>query len=201
MDTSTTIKKIQLNGENYFLKVVWADDFKFTLFNRDQFWTGILTLDKIEYFCTQLNLNKEQYNENAFKAFSANDSTNDFTIKFSNNKLVWEKDIRSSTLSMKHGFVEMEYSPEGGSEILISELLGTIKEKNNLLESKDQELQNVAKELNLLMGKFQDCSDLKIKMEEDLYGRFIVLINEKKKKIAEYEDFIKHLQSKGSIFI
>lgn len=196
----TTIKKIQVNGENYFLKVIWNDDWKLDLFSRDQYWSGVLTCDKIGSFCNQLNLNQKQYVENAKKALSTDDPSNDFIINFSNGKLVWEKNIPLSTLTMKHGVVEMEHFIDGGSEVLVNELLGLMKTKDDLLENKDQELKNVAQQLKDLIEKFENSAKLKVKMEEDLYFKFITLLNEKKMKISEYEEFIKNLESKGSIF-
>lgn len=199
MEECVTITKIKVKEEAYFLKVSWADNITLTLVNKDQYWIGILTRDKIKYFYTHLNISEEQYIKNAKKALSGESLPSEFSINFLNNKFTWEKGIES-TLKMKHGTVDMlEYSPHGGTELVVDELLKLQCNTEKKLRVKEDELHSVANQLNILVGKFKDSVDAKTKMEEDLYARFLELINAKKRKISEYEEFLNKLASAGTI--
>ena len=73
-----------------------------------------------------------------------------------------------------------------------------IQEKITILEEENTNLINVNKELS---SKIEKLIEIKSTMEQDLYKKFMILLNSKKKKIKELTDVIKEKENtEKSIF-
>ncbi|XP_071858992.1 uncharacterized protein isoform X2 [Bombus fervidus] len=155
--------------------------------------TGEMNTKNINDFSNELSKSSDKYIEETKKILRGKDTEIQFFLQ--DKILEWKSDLW--TLGRIELCVVSDFQVRKSFQQLLK-FYQSIQDKMTLLEEENKNLINVNKEIN---SKIEKLIEIKITMEQDLYKKFIVVLNSKKKKIKELQDVIKKKENvKESVF-
>lgn len=189
---SATVTKIKIGEDNFYLIVTWRDPIIFELVQKDQIWAGKYCKANMEPFYTNLGVSLEKYVEHTKKLMTGDISVDDMIFELKDDYFAWKKIIdKSYEMVFVHGGLNMCHSKTGGTELVADKLLNLKNAAEMRLYNNSDELDNVHTQLKLLAARMDDMIVDKNQMEEDIYKKFLSLLNAKKIKMSELEEFIR----------
>ena len=177
---------IKIDNKYYTLHVEWFNlHFKSNAVKIQQMspLTGEMNTKNINDFSNELSKSSDKYIEETKKILRGKDTEIQFFLQ--DKILEWKSDLW--TLGRIELCVVSDFQVRESFQQLLK-FYQNIQDKMTLLEEENKNLINVNKEIN---SKIEKLIQIKITMEQDLYKKFIVVLNSKKKKIKELQDAIK----------
>lgn len=192
----------------HYLKMSWDEDlgngFTIILCNGEHAWSGKVSNDQITIEANEAEMDREKYVEDLRRALTMQEEkTKNYSFDFIKDS---ERDVFhfsydkvSQDISFKLGSVELQAVPD--STEVINELINFVFHRNAELRGKNDHLQQentrLLSERNYSLEELEKYVKAKEDLEQDLYSRFILVLNEKKAKIRQLLDRVKcaHEQS------
>ncbi|XP_067838901.1 DNA repair protein XRCC4 isoform X2 [Heptranchias perlo] len=187
----------------YYLQMSWEKDlgrgFNVTLCNGEQAWSGRVSNNQVTREAKEAEMDREKYvdelrralttGEERTKSYSFDffkDSDKEEVFQFSYEKLLQD-------ISFKLGSVELRKVHD--STEVTKELINYVLDCNAELRDKNEHLQQENKRLscdrNYCLNELEKCVKAKEELEQDLYSRFVLVLNEKKAKIRSLQENLK----------
>ncbi|XP_030038785.1 uncharacterized protein LOC115454186 [Manduca sexta] len=202
----TFISKIETKDSiTLYIKLLWKqnenDLFHIKVFDGTTSWSGrysyIFAKKFIEHICLDDAETEDQYYENVKKALRR--QTTDFIYEFneidSNSfKFTWKKKVNNALF--KYGSVpvhrdENQESKDSLIDFLLQEN-GDLRRSIAQYKSKNEELNN---DLQKCKNELERFVSIKTSLEETLYGKFVQLLNAKKKRIQLLEESLQKFEN------
>ncbi|KAK1117738.1 hypothetical protein K0M31_015679 [Melipona bicolor] len=186
----------KIDNKNYTLYVEWFNlCLKIMLLNSTiPPLTGEMDTESINYFSSQLFKSSDEYVEETKQILGGKDTKIQFLVK--DEIFEWKRNAWTLGRIKLRTVSDIQVICENFQQLL--KFFQNIQEKITILEKENTNLVNVNKELS---SKIEEMIEIKSTMEQDLYKKFIIILNSKKKKIKELTDVIKEKENTGkSIF-
>ena len=190
------ITKFNINDELYYAKINCtknkSDLFTIELLSQNQCWSGNFTRDAAQTFGESLDENEEEYFTNVIAALKKKEPTYivDFTLDKKNinvSKFIWKRKLSKGFLV--HGYVMLRNDlGTVTKDTLIDNLLNKNETLQSSIEVCNKEIDSLNNQLLQYKRKFEDLIDIKNTIETNLYGKFVQVLNSKKKRIKLLED-------------
>ncbi|XP_030049204.1 DNA repair protein XRCC4 isoform X3 [Microcaecilia unicolor] len=187
----------------YFLQVAWTTDlgsgFTVTLCNGKSAWTGTISEVEISKEASDMEMEREKYVDELQKALILDtELTSKYNFDFCEDKEIseiyhfsYEKNLKD--VSFKLGSVKLKKVSDPVE--VIKELIGYCLDYTAELHVKNEYVQ---KENKRLLNNWDDMHELldksvqvKEELEQELYSKFICVLNEKKSKIRSLQEKLK----------
>lgn len=148
----------------------------------------------INYFSSELSKSSDEYVEETKQILGGKDTKIQFLVK--DEIFEWKRNAWTLGRIKLHTISNIQVICESFQQLL--KFFQNIQEKIAILEQENANLVNVNKELN---SKIEKMIEIKSTIEQDLYKKFIIILNSKKKKIKELANAIKEKENtEESIF-
>ncbi|XP_072923169.1 DNA repair protein XRCC4 isoform X1 [Hemitrygon akajei] len=186
----------------HYLKIGWDEDlgngFTITLCNGEQAWSGNVSSDQITIEANEAEMDREKYVKDLRCALITRDEkTNRYSFDFIKDS---EREVFhfsyekvSQDISFKLGSVELK--EVSSTTEVIKELIDIVLQSNTELRSRNNFLQQENKRLlserNSGLEQLEEYVKAKEDLEQDLYSRFILVLNAKKAKIRRLQEHLK----------
>ncbi|KOC63529.1 hypothetical protein WH47_02925 [Habropoda laboriosa] len=155
---------------------------------------GEMSIKDVNYFCRELSKSTDEYLKETERILCREDKEIIFFIQ--DKTLEWKKNVWTLGRIELHPILDIKVVCESFQQLL--KFYQSSQDKLNMLEEENKNLIDVNKELSL---KIEKMIEIKTSMEQNLYKKFIMILNLKKRKVAELEDAIKeNPNTKESIF-
>ncbi|XP_078070954.1 DNA repair protein XRCC4 [Mustelus asterias] len=188
----------------YYLQISWEKDqdlgngFTVTICNGEQAWSGRVSDNQVTMEAKEAEMDREKYVDELRQAFTAGEErvkNYSFDIFKDNDKEVfhfsYEKLLQD--ISFKLGSVELQKVLD--SVEVMKELIDYMLHCNTDLRDKNEHLQQENKRLSCdrsySLKELEKYVKAKEELEQDLYSRFILVLNEKKAKIRSLQEKLK----------
>ncbi|CAG4984603.1 unnamed protein product [Colias eurytheme] len=200
MEQEIFISKFEIKGEPIYTKITWKanenDLFHVKLLFKDASWSGYYSVDTANKFRELTDEDETQYEKNVKECLKNNDSQYivDFVTETNNSAVFsWKKKFEGSTAVLIHGKVTLlrDQQPER-KDHLIDILLNENKKLQQIIRKCKQDSEKLTFDLEKSKNELANFADQKISMETTLYGKFIQLLNAKKRRIQLLEDILKN---------
>nr|XP_033779361.1 DNA repair protein XRCC4 [Geotrypetes seraphini]XP_033779452.1 DNA repair protein XRCC4 [Geotrypetes seraphini] len=187
----------------YFLQVAWTTDlgsgFTLTLCNGKSAWSGTVSEDEISKEASDMEMEREKYIGELQKALILDaELTSKYNFDFSEDKessdichFSYEKNLKN--VSFKLGSVKLKKISDPVE--VIKELIGycldytaDLHAKNEYLQKENKRLLNNWDEMHEILDK---SVQVKEELEQELYSKFVLVLNEKKSKIRSLQEKLK----------
>lgn len=194
----TYVSKFQVHDKSVHIKLIWNrtenDLFQIQIFEEDCSWSGRFSNYFAQKFRERDNIDEseEKYASNVKKCLSGEDEnyTFEFTTSLDDQDTAsfsWKRRLRG--INVLHGKVPVhrDVNPEPKSvliDILLQKNMGL---KNEVKELNTQTTKLVS-ELDKSKQELEKYVNIKTSLETTLYGRFVQLLNAKKRRIQLLED-------------
>lgn len=135
---------------------------------------------EVNYFCDQLDKSCDEYLNDTKKILCG--KNNDIQFFIQNKILQWKRNMWTLGKIELHSILDIQIICESFQQLLkvyqnIQDEITTLKEENTNLADTNKELSS----------KVEKMIEIKRSMEQNLYEKFIMVLNSKKKKIKELE--------------
>ncbi|XP_036383740.1 DNA repair protein XRCC4-like [Megalops cyprinoides] len=206
---SVSVRQIKVPSEphaTYFLKVDWLEDlgagFTVALCDGESAWIGEVSEEDVAREIQELEMRRERYVEELQLALAGGGQQGgDYTFQLSPESacggprhLTYEKVQKD--ISFRLGSVELQPSPE--PDQVIKELIRIGLDRGSELRARNQHLQEenqrLKREQDRITAELEGYVEAKEKLEQDLYTRFVLVLNEKKAKIRGLQEELRRLQ-------
>ncbi|XP_055968511.1 DNA repair protein XRCC4 isoform X1 [Sorex fumeus] len=185
----------------HFLQVSWektlGSGFLITLTDGQSAWTGTVSESQISQEAEDMAMEKEKYVDELRKALVSEAGPAD-TYKFNFSKELchfsFEKNLKDVSFRLGSFDVEKVASPADVIRELICDCLDTIAENQAKNEHLQKENERLLRDWNDVQSRFEKCVNAKESVENDLYTRFILVLNEKKAKIRSLHKLLSETQ-------
>uniref|UniRef100_UPI00398EA405 DNA repair protein XRCC4 isoform X2 n=1 Tax=Pristiophorus japonicus TaxID=55135 RepID=UPI00398EA405 len=194
----------------YYLQMSWEKDlgngFIVTLCNGEQAWSGRVSSNQVTMEAKEAEMVREKYVDELRRALTmGEDRTKSYSFDFlkDSDKEVfhfsYEKLLQD--ISFKLGSVELRKVSD--STEVIKELINYVLHCNAKLRDKNEHLQQENKRLscdrNDSLKELEKYVKAKEELEQDLYSRFILVLNEKKAKIRSLQENVKCIDEQAEL--
>uniref|UniRef100_A0A2A4J5H2 DNA repair protein XRCC4 n=1 Tax=Heliothis virescens TaxID=7102 RepID=A0A2A4J5H2_HELVI len=199
---STSITKFDIKGKTLYVKVLWKqnenDLFHIKIFDGDVTWSGRFSNEFAKKYRERFEETEEQYRKRVKKCLKGSipsEFTYDFTISQEDNSsgaFTWKKRFQDSMHGLAvlvHGSVPVhqDASPES-KDVLLDFLLEENKELRSTINSLQGKNEVIVTDLQKCKAELEKFVDIKTSLETSLYGKFVQLLNAKKRRIQVLED-------------
>ncbi|XP_038206763.1 uncharacterized protein LOC119828617 [Zerene cesonia] len=200
MEQEIFISKFDIKGESIYTKITWKangnDLFLMNVLVKDASWSGNYSNDTANKFRELTDEDETQYEKNVKECLKNCDSQYiiDFVANANNTALFcWKKKFEGSTAVLIHGKVTLllDQQPERKDQ-LIDILLKENSKLQQIISKCKQDSEKLNFDLEKSKKELATFADQKISMETTLYGKFIQLLNAKKRRIQLLEDILKN---------
>ncbi|XP_023953623.1 uncharacterized protein LOC112057364 [Bicyclus anynana] len=197
-----TIKSNEQEEKLIYVKILWQNNkdhlFHIQVFSEEQSWSGDFSYVMCKNFREILDETEEQYINSVKDALRMNNKTYayDFTHEGDSNhkKFYWKKKYEGSTGTMVHGFVSVKEDEVAGTKNdLIDFLITENKTHCNEIDKYQNKTENLNNELEKWKNELEKFVDMKNSLESSLYGKFVQLLNSKKRRIQELDEHLNNL--------
>ena len=156
-------------------------------------WAGSLSNQELAGMATCAKLEKEEFISTTLKALTRKEmSSLDFTytaavVKNGNLKLSWKKHLVSLNIKFLLGTVTLcpQSSAAADHTSLLEYAISSITDLQNANSNLLGKCDRLVAERQRALERLEKCADLKEEIESDLYGKFKVVLNDKKTKIHQ----------------
>lgn len=199
MESGPTISKLVINDKTVYVKIKWIDDecdlVHIEIYGEST-WSGTYSKETAEDY--RDDESPEQYLETMKSCLTCQNEKFEYelcpgadnTITFS-----WSKKSENSTMVLQHGSIILQQDSTESKCDLIDFLLNenhqlkqSVKDYVNKTETLSRDLEKCKNELDKLINN-------QTGMEKNLYGKFMQLLNAKKRRIQTLEDHLKKFDS------
>ncbi|KAI1900426.1 hypothetical protein AGOR_G00049820 [Albula goreensis] len=206
--TQITVSYESESDGTFFLKVDWVEDlgagFTVALCDGESAWMGEVSEEEVTREAEELEMRRERYVEELQLALAggAGRPNGAYAFQLSSEsarrgrarRLTYEKVQKD--ISLRLGSVELLMCPEPSR--VIKELISHGLERSSELWARNQHLQ----EENRRLGREQDRITAELEryvqgketLEQELYTRFVLVLNEKKARIRGLQERLRQLQ-------
>lgn len=200
MEKQTSITKFEINEKIFYLKISWKpnenDLFHITIFDGDGTWSGHYSYAFAQKYRERLEESEEDYYDNVRTGLS---NHQDFKYSFvlqpdDNNSATfsWKKKFEDSLHGlgyMVYGTVPIHRDQKNESkDTLVDFLLSENEDLRNKFDSLKLKNEQLSIDLNKCREDLMKFVDIKTNLESSLYGKFVQLLNAKKRRILLLED-------------
>ncbi|XP_056593509.1 DNA repair protein XRCC4 isoform X2 [Triplophysa dalaica] len=210
MRSSSSVRQISITSEaqrSFFLKVEWAEDlgsgFIVLLSDGVSAWSGEVSEEDVSREARDIEMERERYVQDLHLALTGEGQTAEGVYAFhlapvrpSSPLLQLSYEKVQSDISFRLGVVELQAVPEP-SEV-IRELITHSLDLSKHLEAKNQHLleenHKLRQEQHHISTQMERYVEEKERLERELYGRFVLVLNEKKGKIRDLQAGLDELQ-------
>ncbi|XP_043250547.1 DNA repair protein XRCC4-like isoform X1 [Colletes gigas] len=187
----------EIDKKYFRLYVEWLDlsHFKVILFEPSMPpLIGEMNINDINYFCDELSKSTDEYLQEVESILCGKDKDIQFFIQ--NTALEWKKKIWTRGKIKLRSDLNVDIISKHFQRSL--KFYQSVQEKLTLSEKENENLIDIK---NKLCSDIEQMIKVKTNIEQNLYKRFVLILNSKKKKIRELENAIKTKQgAKDSIF-
>ncbi|XP_054016444.1 DNA repair protein XRCC4-like [Hylaeus anthracinus] len=181
----------------YTLYVEWLDSSHFTVLLMEPSMPplcGKMDTKNVNYFCEELSKSSTEYLEETEKILCGKDQEIRFFIK--NTALEWKRGVWILGRIELHSDLDVTIILEHFQRSL--KFYRNIQDKLSVLEEENKNLMDVKKKL---CSDIEKMIEVKNSVEQDMYKKFILILNSKKAKLRELKNSIKMKQdTKDSVF-
>ena len=136
----------------------------------------------------QVSLDEEQFREETMKALTRQDLrilnfVYSAVKKGSGLELTWKKHILSGNIKFLLGSVTLSLCRDQGATRLLDFAVSAMEESRQEIDDLQKENARLASERQGALARLEKCANLQDEIEKDLFGKFKVVLNEKKAKI------------------
>lgn len=179
---------------NFIVKTQITENiYKIDIIEDNKNWSGSFSKDNMIQFAESLGLTLEDYQDKLRFVLTTHEGLTycSFSIEGDENKyFICRKDIENTLIKS----LVFKVKVEENTNLNYIDIIKHLTDKNLILNIKIKHLSTFNSKLIStnadLMEKLKKYQQLKTDMEEDLYGKFVLLLNEKKKKIRELQAII-----------
>ncbi|TRY83872.1 hypothetical protein DNTS_030097 [Danionella cerebrum] len=208
---SSSVHQISISSEphqSFFLKLEWIEDlgsgFVILLSDGVSAWTGEVSEEDVSHEACELNLERDRYISDLHAALTGAESEQSgvgFSFQLTpvgpgraRLQLAYERVQRD--ISFRLGVVDLQAVPEPTEAIRELILHGLeeraqLEAKNKLLLQENQKLRREHQHITEQMERYVRGKET---LEEDLYSRFVLVLNEKKNKLRAMKERIRELE-------
>ena len=164
-------------------------------------WKGTLCVEELQVMADNSKMPLCSFLDETAKALSRKNMGNlsyVYTIKHLNGgvlKLAWKK-IVSDGIKFQVGNIELVPDKPGGC-FLFNYSLDCIATLEHKIEEAEEKCKQTIVERQVAIDGLQACSSMQKKIEDELYGKFKLILNEKKSKIRKLTESNAHLQDQN----
>ncbi|XP_034833957.1 uncharacterized protein [Maniola hyperantus] len=197
------LAKFDIKGKSVYAIILWQNTkghlFHIQVFGEEQSWSGDFSDEKCTTFGENFDENVEQYSNNVKDALKMKNNmyTFDFTPIESDSNVAnfyWKRRFKDSTATLVHGFVSVTKDEDAGTKNdIIDFLLEQNKYLNHTLEDYKNKMEILKTDLENWKSEFEKFTGTKNSLETTLYGKFVQLLNSKKRRIQELEEHLNDL--------
>ncbi|XP_067885740.1 DNA repair protein XRCC4 isoform X2 [Heterodontus francisci] len=188
----------------YYLQMNWEKDlgsgFTVILCNGEQAWSGRVSDNQVTVEAKEAEMDREKYVEELRQALTAGEEkAKNYSFDFFKDSdrevfhFSYEKLLQD--ISFKLGTVELQKVSD--STEVMKELINYVLLCNSELRDKNEHLHQENKRLlcdhNYSLKELEKYVKAKEELEQDLYSRFILVLNEKKAKIRSLQENLKSI--------
>lgn len=197
------LTKFNINDESYYAKINCThsetDLFTIEILSQNRSWSGKFSRNAAKTFCENLDETEEEYFTNILAALKKKEQSYIVDFILDKNdvnlyKFVWKRKIPKGFLI--HGFVMLQKNVDTVTKDTIMDYLIN---KNEILEStievRNKEIDSLKNELLKYKRGFENLIEIKNTIEDNLYGKFILILNAKKKRIRLLEDELNSIEA------
>ncbi|XP_058131623.1 DNA repair protein XRCC4 isoform X1 [Dasypus novemcinctus] len=185
----------------HFLQVSWektlGSGFVITLTDGQSAWTGTVSELEICQEADDMAMEKEKYVDELRKALVLGAGPADaYKFNFSKESchFSFEKNLKNVSFRLGSFNLEKVASPAEVIRELICDCLDTITENQAKNEHLQKENERLLRDWNDVQGRFERCVSARETLENDLYKRFVLVLNEKKAKIRSLHKLLNQAQ-------
>ncbi|XP_070565467.1 DNA repair protein XRCC4-like isoform X2 [Ptychodera flava] len=195
-----TLCKLEAGTDEYFLLTTLheegEDGFTMALTDGSQAWTGEISIDELESLASDIKMDASEYINQTCKALTR-EKTGQTTFQYQVKKykgesieFSWKKVMDTDRIKFQLGSVVLEKASDTTETVkeifdFSIEKMGSLHGKISTLEADNARL---SAERGKALKRLEKCVELKENMEKDLYGKFQVLVNDKKAKIRQLKE-------------
>ncbi|XP_046971334.1 DNA repair protein XRCC4-like [Vanessa cardui] len=205
----TFVTKFEVNQHILYAKIFWAKSesvlFDIQVFRDDHIWSGCFSFELAKTFEERLHENAVEYAKNVMDALKlkSNMYKYEFTLSESNAceaKFCWKRLFAESSAVLVHGFVTLQQDKSTETkDSIIDYLLNENKLLQNTIEGLKKNNEQLNNEVENFKSEFEKLIDIKESLESNLYGKFIQLLNTKKRRIKLLENHIAKIEGESNI--
>lgn len=203
--------KIPVLLKSYYLfttvKDSGRDGFHLTLCNGNDSWEGDISGDGVHDQCSQTNLDYENYVDMTVQALTGKscpeicfqyqvDHVSADSVQFS-----WKKHMVKDDVKFRLGSTKLTKHDDNKTiRNIFDHCIEKISNLNHKIVSTRMDNDRLSQERANALKRLDNCVSAKEKLEEDLYSKFLMVLNSKKKEIVKLRKKVDDLQcdSKGS---
>lgn len=197
----TSITKFDIKGKPLYVKVLWRqnfnDLFQIKIFDGELTWSGRFSYEFAKKYRERFEQTEEEYYKNVKRSlmgFGNGDFTYDFAIAADDNNsatFTWKKIFEDSLhcfAALVHGSVPVHRDQTVESkDLLLDFLLAENKELRTTINSLNVKNDEIITDLKKCKTELEKFVDIKTSLETSLYGKFVQLLNAKKRRIQLLE--------------
>lgn len=202
-ETENFLSKFVLKGKPVYAKILWRNTaeylFHIQVFSEEQSWSGNFTHEMCRTFGENFDESDEQYTNNVKHALKLKEDmyTYDFTPAEGDSnfaKFYWKRKFVGSTATLVHGFINLTKDEIPGTK---DDIIDFLLEENKVLRQSIEDYKNkteiLKSDVEHWKEEFEKFVDMKNSLETTLYGKFVQLLNSKKRRIHELEEHLNDL--------
>ncbi|XP_033638758.1 DNA repair protein XRCC4-like [Asterias rubens] len=212
--SNRSLCRIDVGRQPYFLQTTLReggkDGFDLVITDTINSWEGKLSLKRLEKLAKEVNMDLQEFIEQTKKALTRQ-NIGDLAFEYqmkpsdgSGSEFSWKKVMTSGNIKFQLGSLSLEVA-EDPSEAIQELFIFTIqnaaslRENINVLEGENEKLST---ERANALKRLEKCVNLHSEMEQELFSKFQVVLNDKKAKIRrlkqEVKDAISNAESASS---
>ena len=156
-------------------------------------------------FIEQVSLDEEQFKEETLKALTRqNLGILNFVYSASKKgggsqmELTWKKHILTNNVKFLLGSVTLNICREQGAIGLLDFAVSALEQNQQDIEDLQKENLRLASERQGALSRLEKCANLQEDIEKDLFGKFKVVLNEKKAKIRRLMEQLSNISAQLS---
>ncbi|XP_026734251.1 uncharacterized protein LOC113498456 [Trichoplusia ni] len=210
----TSVTKFDVKGKSLYVKVIWKpnenDLFHITIYDGDVTWSGRLSHEFAQKYRERFEENEEQYLKDVKKSFQQSgegDFVYDFDVKDDVNSAIftWKKkfeDSQHEIATLIHGSVPVHREDTlETKDLLLDFLLVENIDLRTTIDNLKEKNEGILNDLKKCKTELEKFVDIKTTLETSLYGKFVQLLNAKKRRIQLLEGNIYNFSEPGKDFM
>ncbi|CAK1583385.1 unnamed protein product [Parnassius mnemosyne] len=200
----THITKFNIKDKVIYAKIIWKRNenslFEIKVFHDNNSWSGCFSTELAEQCRKDVDESEEDYYKNVRTYLTNISDVNVYEFSNALNgsdvaTFKWRKKFEGETAVLVHGYVSLyRDNITENKNVLIDFLLNENILQNKEIEEYQKQNENLKLEVVKLNEELTKFADIKNALEDTLYGKFVTLLNTKKRRIQLLEDHLKNYE-------
>lgn len=205
--TSRSVARLQLEDDDrimYTLAEYDGSDLSIIITDGAHAWTGQITARDFSSLARDVKMSVSDFTAETLKALTR-ENMGSLQCVYSTKpargdglELSWKRHLQEEGIKFELGSVILapHSLPTANCSILdyAVETIGSLSNDISILE---QDKSTLTRERSGALSRLEDCAKLKDNLEKDLYGKFRLILNDKKGKIRRLVDQLSHLSEQN----